>query len=162
MQQNEELQATVAKAMTTTKHTKTKTPTTNKAANPEQRCTMLSDANVLSKANSAGPRKNVRGVKKAKKSTNQNTSPKVVVVKKERAGDRSGAQTNEIDIDGADDEIISDGDDSNANTICEVSKICNEDSGTEVEEQAWQTNGSAMINSMKINVSDTECGPYLS
>ena len=43
---------------------------------------------------------------------------------------KSGAQTNEIDVDGAD------VDNSNANTICKGSDISNEDSGTEVEEEA--------------------------
>ena len=87
VQQNEELQATVSKTMTTTKHVKTKTPTTNKAANPRPRHTKMSDANMLSEPNSAGPGKNMRCVKKAKKSNNQSTSPKAVI-KKERVSER--------------------------------------------------------------------------
>ena len=113
---------------------KTKTPTTNKATNLRLRHTKTSDANVLSETNSAGPGKNTRGIKKTKKSNNQSTSPKTVV-KKERLGDRSGAQTNEIDVAGADDKMTSDDDNSDPNTISKVSDICNEGSGTEVEEQ---------------------------
>ena len=90
---------------------------------------------VLNGENSAGPSKNTRTAKKIRKMSSSVTPIKVEVKTESSNNDRGGIQTNEIDM-AADDKMTSGDDESDTNTIHEVSDVESNGTGTDVESTA--------------------------
>ena len=85
--------------------------------------------------NSTGPSKNTRTAKKTR-GRSSSVTPIKFVVKTERSGnDWVDIQTNEIDV-AADDEMTSGDDESDTNTIHEVSDVESNDTSIDVESTA--------------------------